>query len=77
MNPKQTINVLMNNTLFIFRFVYHEMVSVKVDSEVDFPLEGLCLPRHISGPVTCDLTYDLNSIVCHFGGRFKLYWFII
>ncbi|XP_052107037.1 uncharacterized protein LOC127739380 [Mytilus californianus] len=49
------------------RFVYHEMVSVKVDSEVDFPLEGLCLPRHISGPVTCDLTYDLNSIVCHFG----------
>lgn len=49
------------------RFVYHDLVSVKVDSEVEFPLEGLDLSHHISGPVTCDLTYDLNSIVCHFG----------
>jgi hypothetical protein len=50
------------------RFVYHELSSTKIDNKVVFPLDGLDLSNYISGPATSELTYDLQSCVCHFGG---------
>ena len=52
-----------------FRFVFHELSSTKIDQQVVFPVENLDLSDYISGPSRTDLTYDLQSCVCHFGGR--------
>ncbi|XP_062584733.1 uncharacterized protein LOC134246383 [Saccostrea cucullata] len=54
--------------LHLKRFVYHDLSSNKVDAEVIFPLEDLNLSQYTSGPDSGSLTYDLYSIVCHFGG---------
>ncbi|XP_041350619.1 uncharacterized protein LOC121369633 isoform X2 [Gigantopelta aegis] len=50
------------------RFVFHEFSSLKIDDRVIYPHKNLDLRDFISGPATKDLTYDLYSIVCHFGG---------
>ena len=59
--------------LFLFtfasRFVFHDLASTKIDSEVIFPVENLDLTDYISGPHTDDLLYDLQACVCHFGGK--------
>ena len=56
-----------------FRFVYHDLSSNKVDAEVEYPLQDLNLSQYTSGPDSGSLTYDLYSIVCHFGGKNKTY----
>ncbi|XP_067669048.1 uncharacterized protein [Haliotis asinina] len=50
------------------RFVFHELSSTKVDNPVVFPHKDLDLQQFVSGPKVKDLSYDLYSIVCHFGG---------
>jgi len=50
------------------RFVYHKLSSIKIDNKVVCPLESLDLSNYISGPVSSELIYDLQSCVCHFGG---------
>ncbi|XP_071085710.1 uncharacterized protein [Haliotis cracherodii] len=50
------------------RFVFHELSSTKVDNQVVFPHKNLDLQHFVSGPKVKDLSYDLYSIVCHFGG---------
>lgn len=55
----------------LFRFVYHDLSSNKVDAEVEYPLQDLNLSQYTSGPDSGSLTYDLYSIVCHFGGKNK------
>lgn len=54
--------------LHLKRFVYHDLSSNKVDAEVEYPLQDLNLSQYTSGPDSGSLTYDLYSIVCHFGG---------
>lgn len=50
------------------RFVFHDLVSTKIDSKVVFPVENLDLSDCVSGPEVDDLVYDLQACVCHFGG---------
>jgi len=50
------------------RFVYHKLSSIKIDNKIMCPLEALDLSDYISGPVSSELVYDLQSCVCHFGG---------
>ena len=73
---KMSINqltVYLRNLLVIFfvpfRFVFEELVGTKIDNAVAFPLEGLDLSDYISGPKNTTLKYDLQSFVCHFGGK--------
>ena len=56
------------------RFVFHELIGTKIDNKVTFPLENLDLSDYISGPrlTSASLRYDLQSFVCHFGGRCRL-----
>ncbi|KAK3094941.1 hypothetical protein FSP39_008127, partial [Pinctada imbricata] len=68
---KKTITVWQYPDILIVhlkRFVYHELSSTKVDAEVIFPLEDLNLSNFISGPDAGNLSYDLYSTICHFGG---------
>ena len=59
----------------IFRFVFHDNSSSKLDNRVEFPLAGLCLQPYVdSGEVSNnsddssdDYMYDLYGLVCHFG----------
>ena len=60
---------LSSDLLFSLRFVFHELSSSKIDNKVIFPLENLDLSEYISGPITNKMFYDLQSCVCHFGGR--------
>lgn len=53
--------------------MYHDLSSNKVDAEVEYPLQDLNLSQYTSGPDSGSLTYDLYSIVCHFGGKNKIY----
>ena len=60
------------------RFVFHELVGTKIDNKVTFPLVDLDLGDYISGPKLTSsgsaggaLRYDLQSFVCHFGGKFS------
>jgi len=52
------------------RFLYHKLASIKIDNKVVCPLEALDLSNYISGPVSSELIYDLQSCVCHFGGLY-------
>jgi len=64
--------VVLNVSCFInyVRFVYYKLASIKIDNKVVCPLEALSLSDYISGPVSSELIYDLQSCVCHFGGCF-------
>lgn len=56
--------------VYLKRFIFHDMMPVKVDDPVSFPLQGLDLSGYTQGPLPGDgsLIYDLDSVVCHHGG---------
>lgn len=64
--PPETLMV------YLKRFIFHDMMPVKVDDPVTFPLESLDLSRFIRSSSCMSssekLTYDLDSFVCHYGG---------
>ena len=51
------------------RFEFHNQLSTKIDSKVIFPITDLDLSQHVSNPGDVPLLYDLQSYVCHNGGR--------
>ncbi|RWS13269.1 ubiquitin carboxyl-terminal hydrolase 6-like isoform X2 [Dinothrombium tinctorium] len=57
------------DTLMVYlkRFVFHEMQSIKVDDPVSFPINSLDLSPFIKGPKD-DHIYHLQSLICHSGG---------
>lgn len=66
--PPETLMV------YLKRFIFHDMMPIKVDDSVRFPLDSLDLSRFIRSSgvssASCQekLTYDLDSFVCHTGG---------
>lgn len=54
--------------VYLKRFVYYELSSTKIDCKVKFPVDDLDLSNYASGPQRENLTYELQSCVCHFGG---------
>ncbi|ESN90040.1 hypothetical protein HELRODRAFT_91135, partial [Helobdella robusta] len=50
------------------RFVYKDLASLKIDTEVAFPIEGLDLTHHVCNLQQLQLLYDLQSCICHTGG---------
>ena len=52
-----------------YRFVFHELMSTKIDNKVVFPLENLDLSCYLSGPEADNMLYDLQACICHFGGK--------
>jgi ubiquitin C-terminal hydrolase len=60
------------NTLMVYlkRFVFHEMSSIKVDDPVEFPIDTFDMTPYIQGPVldsVVDNVYFLQSYICHYG----------
>ena len=54
------------------RFVFHQFTSTKLENKVTFPVEGLDMSDFLCPGVSSDelsLVYDLQSCVCHFGGK--------
>ncbi|RWS27002.1 ubiquitin carboxyl-terminal hydrolase 15-like isoform X2 [Leptotrombidium deliense] len=58
------------DTLMVYlkRFVFHEMQSIKVDDPVSFPIGSLDLTPFVKGPKD-DHVYSLQSLICHSGGK--------
>ena len=62
------------DTLMIYlkRFVFHEMNSIKVDNSVSFPVQELDMSQYVYGPQKdneSSLQYQLQSVVCHSGSK--------
>jgi ubiquitin C-terminal hydrolase len=65
--PPETLMV------YLKRFIFHDMMPVKVDDPVSYPLDSLDLTGFIRSSASSrgfpeKLTYDLDSVVCHYGG---------
>lgn len=56
--------------VYLKRFIYHGMTSVKVDDIVEFPIESLNMSSFIHDPlVDNNQLYDLQAYVCHSGSK--------
>lgn len=67
------------DTLIVYlkRFVFHDMNSIKVDESVEFPIEKFDISPYYQADNKFkednsneELIYDLKSIICHSGGKF-------
>lgn len=59
--------------VYLKRFVFHELQSIKVDDPVTFPLTDFDLSPFVQdasddGSGQC-YKYDLHGCVCHYGGQ--------
>ncbi|XP_071950518.1 uncharacterized protein [Antedon mediterranea] len=61
------------NVLIVYlkRFVFHNLMSTKLENNVLFPVEDLNVSSYLCPAISADkaqLLYDLQGCVCHFGG---------
>ena len=62
--------------VYLKRFVFHDMNSIKIDEPVEFPIEKFDISPYYqvdnklkeNSQSDDALTYDLKSIICHSGG---------
>jgi probable ubiquitin carboxyl-terminal hydrolase 12 len=66
------------STLMVYlkRFLFHEMTSIKVDDPVKFPIDSLDMSKYSQDlEDTGDQIYHLQAFVCHSGGEFVSFCF--
>ena len=57
--------------VYLKRFVFHDMMPLKVDDAVSFPMElQLKTLLKNAGPAVGD-RYNLEGVICHCGGEFR------
>lgn len=53
--------------VYLKRFIFHDMMPIKVDDPVSYPMQ-LTVCDSLKSVASTDPDYELEALVCHYGG---------